>query len=296
MEYKCNICNKKYVSYKSLWNHNAKFHRENVVINFPKEEKNVVINSPVTIVKDSTICNFCGKKLCDRKYRWKHEQNCKEKEINVDKKIDDMKKEFEKQIEKKELEHKKEMTALKELLFKSLKVHPKTFNKINKQLINQNSNNNNSNNTINNINIVQLGNENLIDVLTEKQKLKILERQAMSINDLVELLHTSPEYKQFKNVCVTNLQSSFAQKYDEKSKRFIAVNKKDVINDVVDCRMYDIGKFFEENQSKMNPQKAEKVKKFIDRMNNEDDTYKGGKKEEIQLILYNNNEAKDLIV
>ena len=293
MEYKCNICNKKYVSYKSLWNHNAKFHRENVVINFPKEEKNVVINSPVTIVKDSTICNFCGKKLCDRKYRWKHEQNCKQKEINVDKKIDDMKKEFEKQIEKKELEHKKEMTALKELLYKSLKVHPKTFNKINNQLINQNSNNNN-NNTI--INIVQLGNENLIDVLTEKQKLKILERQAMSINDLVELLHTSPEYKQFKNVCVTNLQSSFAQKYDEKSKRFIAVNKKDLINDVVDCRMYDIGKFFEENQSKMNPQKAEKVKKFIDRMNNEDDTYKGGKKEEIQLILYNNNEAKDLIV
>ena len=118
----------------------------------------------------------------------------------------------------------------------------------------------------------------------------------MSINDLVELLHTSPEYKQFKNVCVTNLQSSFAQKYDEKSKRFIAVNKKDVINDVVDCRMYDIGKFFEENQSKMNPQKAEKVKKFIERMNNDDDTFKGGKKEEIQLILYNNNEAKDLIV
>jgi hypothetical protein len=295
MEYKCNICNKKYVSYKSLWNHNAKFHRENVVINFPKEEKNVVINLPVKIVKDSTICNFCGKKLCDRKYRWKHEQKCKEKEINVDKKIDDIKKEFEKQIEKKELEHKKEMSALKELLYKSLKVHPKTFNKINNQLINQNSNNNN-NNTINNINIVQLGNENLIDVLTEKQKLKILERQAMSINDLVELLHTSPEYKQFKNVCVTNLQSSFAQKYDEKSKRFIAVNKKDVINDVVDCRMYDIGKFFEENQSKMNPQKAEKVKKFIDRMNNEDDTFKGGKKEEIQLILYNNNEAKDLIV
>jgi hypothetical protein len=45
---------------------------------------------------------------------------------------------------------------LKELLDKSLKVHPKTFNKINNQLINQNSNNN-SNNTI--INIVQLGND-----------------------------------------------------------------------------------------------------------------------------------------
>ena len=176
------------------------------------------------------------------------------------------------------------MQQLKNLLQKSLKIHPKTLNKINNQLINQGTINNNT------INIVQLGNENLIDVLSEKQKLRILERQAMSLNDLIELIHISPQFKQFKNVCITNLQSSFGQKYDEKSKKFIAVNKNELLNEIVDCRMYDIEKFYDENKDKMIPHKANQIKKFIDRMNNDEDIMKGMKKEEIKLILYNNHE------
>ena len=31
-EYNCKICNKKYKSYQSLWNHNKKFHNPNVVV------------------------------------------------------------------------------------------------------------------------------------------------------------------------------------------------------------------------------------------------------------------------
>ena len=30
-EFKCNICNKFYTSYKSLWNHNKKFHKNKTV-------------------------------------------------------------------------------------------------------------------------------------------------------------------------------------------------------------------------------------------------------------------------
>ena len=54
--------------------------------------------------------------------------------------------------------------------------------------------------------------------------------------------------------------------------------------------MYDIEKFYEEICPDLEPKKAEQIKKFIDRMGNEEDGLKGIKKEEIKLILYNNKD------
>ena len=204
MEYYCNICNKKYVSYKSLWNHNSKYHRNNVVINLPETENNVVINSPENKVLDNRTCKYCKKKLCDRKYRWKHEQNCKSKnsndiellKIEMEKKIEDNEKKSQKEI----AEYKAEMEKLKEIIQKSLKIHPQTLKKINNTL------NNTNNGTINNnITYVQLGNEDLVNVLTKSEKRCILNRKALGINDLVELIHCSGKYKEFMNVYITNL-------------------------------------------------------------------------------------------
>jgi hypothetical protein len=280
----CKYCKKEYSSYSSRSNHIKKFH---IDIDLKKltileiNEKNITQNITKKEIKKSEVsndemyeCRKCNKKYKYFQGRWRHEKTCNNNKMEL--------------ILKENEEMKKEMQQLKNLLQKSLKIHPKTLNKINNQLINQNCNNNN---TIHNtINIVQLGNENLIDVLSEKQKLRILERQAMSLNDLIELIHISPQFKQFKNVCITNLQSSFGQKYDEKSKKFIAVNKNELLNEIVDCRMYDIEKFYDENKDKMIPHKANQIKKFIDRMNNDEDIMKGMKKEEIKLILYNNHE------
>ena len=69
---------------------------------------------------------------------------------------------------------------LKELLEKNCKIHPKTLQKINKQLINNTNNNNNTNNgTINNGTVinntyVKFGNELLASLLTRKDMLKII--------------------------------------------------------------------------------------------------------------------------
>jgi hypothetical protein len=79
--------------------------------------------------------------------------------------------------------------------------------------------------------------------------------------------------------------------YDEKQNNFIAVNKNELLNDLLDSRMYDIEKFYEEFEEKLEPSRAEKIKLFIERMNDEEDCLKGLKKEEIKLILYNNKEA-----
>ena len=280
MDYNCKLCNKKYASYKSLWFHNYKYHKIPVVKNVVIE--NNVVKNVVENVVIKNRCKNCDKTLADRISRWKHEKICLQK--NLEKKNNEIKIE---QIEKENLEIRKEMEKLKNLLQKSLKIHPKTLQKINNQL--------NNNGTINNITIIQLGKENLSELLTKQEKIKILNRQAMSINDIVELAHTSGKYKNCMNVYITNLQNTIGYKYDEKQNNFIAVNKNELLNDLIDSRMYDIEKFYQEFEEKLDPSRAEKIKGFIERMN-EDDCLKGLKKEEIKLILYNNKEAISTIL
>jgi len=283
MELICKICDKKYKSYKSLWNHNNKFHRQSIVIQPSSSVIQPVIQSnPINNEANTYFCSKCNKSFKFRQGKWKHEQKCTEKKINKTE-IDDIKNEN-LEIKKENAEIKAEMEKLKELLQKSLKIHPKTLQKINNQL------NNTTNNTINNITYVQLGREDLVNVLSDKQKMGILNRNVMGINDLVELIHVSGRYKKFMNVYITNLQNTIAYCYNEKQNNFIAVNKNELLNDLIDSRMYDIEKFYDEVEPVLEEKKAKNIKRFIERMKNEEDCLKGIKKDEIKLILYNNKD------
>jgi hypothetical protein len=56
--------------------------------------------------------------------------------------------------------------------------------------------------------------------------------------------------------------------------------------------MCDIQTFYDDIQHKMEPRKAEQIKKFIDKMNDdESNEFKLMKKNEIKLILYNKRET-----
>jgi len=282
MEYNCKICNKEYVSYKSLWNHNKKFH----IKMSSKIEAAVIPMSPKNI---ENKCIICKKEYKYRQGLWKHNKICKG--INNEK-IDLVLKEN-LEMKKEMLEYKKELENLKTQLQKSLKIHPKTLQKINNQL-----NNNTNNGTINNntINIVQLGKEDLSKMLSVDEKMSILNRQVMGINDLVKLVHTSGKYKKCMNVYITNLQNTIGYMYDEKQNNFIAVNKNELLNDLLDSRMYDIEKFYDKLQLKLDPEKAKRIKKFISRMKDDEDCLKDLKKDEIKLILYNNREVISTIL
>ena len=190
MAYTCNKCVKDYSSYKSLWFHNYKYHNTTKTPETPPDPPKNINNK----------CNNCNIIFSRKDSLTRHINNnrCKKEKINS-KDIEILK--LKQLIEKQQEDSKKEMLELKNMLQKALKIHPKTLNKINNQLINQNCNN-----TMNNtFNIVQLGRENLTDILTSKEKINILNRQAMSLNDLVELVHVSGKYKSFQNVYITNL-------------------------------------------------------------------------------------------
>ena len=280
MDYFCKICNKKYASYKSLWFHNYKYHKidSHTEITPPPTEI-----PPNNTIKIQNKCNNCNIIFSRKDSLTRHIKITSDNNNKIEK------------IEKEMVEYKAEIEKLKILLQKSMKIHPKQLQKINNTLnntLNNTTNNNtinNNNNLINNNFYLQLGKEDLINVLTKSQKRAILNRRAMGINDLVELIHCSGKYKQFMNVYITNLQNTVAYRYDDKTNSFIAADKNEVLNDLIDCRMYDIQKFFDEAENILDTNTATDIKRIIKKMN-EDECFKGLKKDEIKFILYNNKD------
>jgi hypothetical protein len=283
MEYTCTECNKIYSSYQSRWLHIKKYHQTLSAKLPPKCRQNrqnihKIPPNPAKMAEIESlkfVCNNC-KKIFTRKdslnkhinlNRCKCEKNNKTELINI--------------LKKEVLND----PIFKNELLKSLKIHPKTLQKINNQL-----NNNNINNGTINYNIVQLGNENLEDILSSKEKMKILNKKGNSLKEIVELVHISNKYSQFKNVYITNLQNTIGYKFDSNNNKFIAVNKSDLLDDIIDCRMYDIQTFYNEMETSFDEETKKIIKRFIDRMNDNDDNLKGLKKDEIKLLLYNSRE------
>jgi hypothetical protein len=87
IKYNCKICNKYYASYKSIWNHNKKFHKENVSNSIPNVSsniQNVSSNIPIVFQNSKLLCKYCKKEFSSTQNKWKHENRvCKEKfELN----------------------------------------------------------------------------------------------------------------------------------------------------------------------------------------------------------------------
>ena len=69
----------------------------------------------------------------------------------------------------------------------------------------------------------------------------------------------------------------------------IVCNKNELLDEIIDSRIYDITKFLEEAEKVLEPSTAADIKRIITKME-KDDSFKGLKKEEIKFILYNNKE------
>jgi uncharacterized C2H2 Zn-finger protein len=194
-EYVCNICNKTYKNKSGIWKHNNKYHTNQDTNSNPKVTIQIKNSNPEVTIKSSksndTVlsCKYCSKVFKYKQGKWRHEQKCKniknnqnskDEIINVLKQtIDEQKKLFEKQI----IEMKNQLI---ETMNKNCKVHPKTLQKINKQLNGDhntiNENNNINKGTINNTyNIIALGHENLTDVFSKKEKMNILKYRFNSL-------------------------------------------------------------------------------------------------------------------
>ena len=299
----CNTCNKEYSSYSSLWNHNKNIHKNNI--------KNVInniniVNENVKKNNKSLTCEYCNKvfnnrpsksihkKICQVIFDGKEKQNneintneLKIAEINSNEKIKlaEINKEIKlaeinKEIELKKLEIKKENSLIK----KEEKIHSNpTIKKINKLLQNKinmtNSNlTSNSHNTTNVQNIVHnhfkiesFGKENILDIISDKEKKLIINQGYESIEKLIEITNTG-NYDQLKNIVITNKRDNYAYIYDEKTGIFISCDKNVALCKLVTNRLYDIEEIYNDfdEKNKISDKTRKILSAFFMRMSVED--------------------------
>jgi hypothetical protein len=259
MEYKCELCNKEYKSYQSLWNHNKKFHEKNV--------KNVINNvKNVNNTLKSLTCEICNKVFNNRPAKSIHKKTCNKSEI---------------------IELKEEINELKKII---------NNKQINNKEINNGTINNNNGTIINNIK-VSLGNEN-IDDLSKKDQLKILNSGYMSLIKIIELLNLNPDLPQYNNILVTNLKDKFCKIYDDNTKKYKTVNKKEMAENIISVRTNNLKEIYNKYNNKNNKM-HQLVLLLIDKLNSitiEDAElmkYYKDLCEEIILLIYNKTETYD---
>lgn len=322
----CKFCNKEFKSYQSRCNHYRKYHKDendnsthkviNVTINDDKRDvkndNNMISGNHLVNIDDyqenkiddkpnNLICKFCNKEFSYRQTRWRHEKSCNGNDndylLTLQKENEILKKELSNYKTKLEEDYKikienlnKKYEEIKELINKKPRGRPK---KDSNNVIN--SNNTNSNNTTNNIqnnyNIVHLGNENLTEVFTKDEKLSILNGRYMALNDLIEYTHFNDKYPQYKNFYISNHKSDTAHKYDRRLKKFILVNKDELIKELINNRACDINDFFDELGNELTEKTREKTADLINKLD-KDIKFMDKKEKQLKLEIFNLSDNK----
>ena len=291
-KFTCKICNKNYKSIQSLCNHNRRFHKK-ITQNNTHTALNSTQTAPNSTKKINKInnkkcpyCNLTFTRLYSKNRHMKICKNKNEKENSIILKMEKEKNEYKNEI-------KRLKQRLRDKMNKNCKIHYKTLQKINNQL-NNNITKNNCVETINNIhnrniinfNLVGFGKEEFGDVLSNKEQLKILKKKFNSLPYMIDYVHFNKNYPQYMNFIITSIKNNIAYKYDDEKKQFIAGNKDELLNELIDNRMFDIDTFYNTHIDKLNDKCKEVINRFLDKYNNDklDDSLKN----DINLVVYNN--------
>ena len=290
--FRCNICNKFYASKSSLCHHNKKFHSVNPTI---------LPQNPTILPQKIIECNYCKKIFSRNDSLKRHNKICKNKNLNNDTKFEDFK------------------NNILEIL-KTMKVHPKKLQKINKDLLtfttnniinnttntnNTNNTNNTTNNTINNttnntlnnnINItyIKFGNEKLSQLLSKKEMKKIINKVRSSVEESIKLVHFNDKRPEYKNILITNMKDNLAYVFN--GKKFEVVSKDSALNNLFNDHMCNIECFLDDNNIE-ETFKNKQLFNFRREINGESknydiSNYKAYKINEIKQLIYNNSSSK----
>ena len=233
--HRCNICNKEYSSYKSLWNHNNKFHKDNTIICKIMSEDSLKMSEDSLkmseIIKNYN-CRYCNKFYNNKNSRWSHEQNCKQ-------------------------------------------INTKITNNTGTRNINNDINNNNINmGTINNNNqkqiiINQIGTES-INCLSVKEILKIIDDNNNMPITCIKKLNFNKNLPENHSFCTTTLEGKHFTRINHKTQKPEKINKVDFINEVLESSLrfinniYLMVDFDESFRDKIPTDYQNKIKDIID--------------------------------
>ena len=278
----CNICECEYCEEVFTNNYELTLHLntcENLPIEYNKEKIN--------------ICNRCNKEFTRKDNLARHELSCnKNNKINYRQENEILKEKLEKQSE----EIKEVKSMLMDLMNKNAKIHPKTLQKINKQL--------NNNGTIINNTFVKFGNLSYDGLLSDKQQREILNKQYLSLEESIKQIHFNKDFPEYSNIYITNMKDDIA--YIFNGEKFISVRKNDMLTQLIDMHIDEINISFEKNKCKLRDKYVDRLEKFLSDLNNShtkfvDESnqrtypnYKAYKINAIKLLIYNESDAKKL--
>ena len=293
-EHICNLCNIKYSSRQNLWKHTNKYHitesksevsQGSVKSKSTVSQKSVLSNEIETQLNtyDKTYnCNYCNKEYKHKQSKYNHQLKCKEKNKEtelLESKINTM------------------SQQIAQLLNEKAKIHPKTLQKINKNLIN-----NINNGTIINNTFVKFGKVELSSILNTKEILSILNQPFISIEETIKKIHFNDKHPEYKNIYITNMKDDIA--YIFNGIQYITVRKNDVIMDLINNCTEEIESSFDENKDKMKLPYIKRLESFLELINNDEkyfdgfnkpySNYKTYKIGDIKRFIYDNSNAKHL--
>ena len=293
MEYKCDQCNKKYASYQSLWIHNKKKHTPVTAKKPPKfnnQPLKPAIEPPKIVmetVKNKLECEYCNYIFTRLDSLKKHHKICKKKSDDENQIITETD-----ELKNKITTYEKIIEYMQSLVNTHGKIPIKTLNKINKQ-VNTMNNMNNSNNTTINCSLVPFGQENLNEVLTQKEKVGILKTRRGAVTTLVKYVNVGDKYPQYKNIAITNMQNDISYILDNNTKRFIAMSKKKLLTEIISGRIDDISTFQEECSHLLDDKTNKAISDLIETLSNKNMDTKEYKEQmnDIKIILYNGSQS-----
>jgi len=274
MDITCKICNKKYSSKNSLYNHIRIYHSTKCSPNVSSCGPNVAnaenIISDLSKVNNLYKCKFCNKTYKNRHSKYRHQLKCSNNMSVIDKKIEE-------KVEEK---------------LKLLQSNTKL-------ITNTNSHNNNkiNNGIINHITINKVGDEKYLNLSDENIKL-IFSKEIESVFTFVELLNFNKELPENHNHCVTNLEGSYVNVFNSDTKT-VQVDQKKYFFDTLLCKSIDrMEILFNLNKKQFNDSKQEEIKNSIDTLKRLQDSYYNKKLfsdliDKLTLIAYNN---KNLVI
>ena len=181
-------------------------------------------------------CNMCNKTFTLKTNLTRHRKNICNKSTTEN----DFETTIQLQLNKLEEHIKEQDDKIKEQNDK-IKEQAERIKRLEEQIvvINTQINNTTNNNTQNNI-IFELGNENFKQVLTDEQKLQILNQKYESIEYFIKKYHCNKDYPQFQNVKITSMTKSHCKVYSKNDKKYIAKDMKYTIEKLVDYRIRDL--------------------------------------------------------
>lgn len=268
MKIYCQICNKSYKTYNSLYVHRRRYHTSND-----------------TLDSRCNKCNKCGcefDRLCNLV---NHKKTC-----SLDNDLIVLQSELEKKLE----------PDLYEKVIDRLhkKSEYKIINKHQSNNVNQQQNiqilgvNNIDNSNKCNIKIIGLGNENLSEILNAKEQINILNKRCQALEEIIKYVHFNDKYPQFHNVAITDLKSGNGLQFDESSGDYMVVKRTDMLNNIIENRMDDIADFLDNNKDKLGKTTKLSITNFINKIVGEaedpNSQFIKDKRKYIELLMYNN--------